>query len=73
MFWGQFYFTSMGYAIFDNYRKLSRRYEIKLTVINGGKPSTPIDSILLYYNKNKRMELLKNKELNYCPNVVLVK
>ena len=28
---GQFYFTGTGSAIYDNYRKLSRKYEIKLT------------------------------------------
>ena len=33
--------TGTGSAIFDNCRKLSGRYEIKLTVINGGKPQPP--------------------------------
>ena len=53
---GQFYFTGTGFAIFDNYRKLSRKYKIKLTVISGGKPPTPIISIPVYCSKNKRMQ-----------------
>ena len=31
-------------------RKLSTKCNIKLTVINGGKPPTPINSIPVYYN-----------------------
>ena len=31
IYWGQFYFTGTGSAIFDNCRKLSRKCEIKLT------------------------------------------
>ena len=56
---GQFYFTGTGSTVFDNCRKLSRRYEIINRVINGGKPPTPINSIPVYYNKNKTMESLK--------------
>ena len=39
IFWGRFYF--------DKYKKLSR----KLTVINGGKPPIPINSILIVQQK----------------------
>ena len=56
----QFYFTSTGSTIFDYHRKISGKFEIKLTrVINGGKPPTPINYILVYFHKNRWMELLK--------------
>ena len=54
----QFYFTNKVSAIFDNCRELSMK--INRGII-GDKPTTPINSILVYSNKNKRMELLKTK------------
>ena len=40
----QCYFTGNGSAIFDNYKK----FEIKL---DGGKPSTSVNSMLMYFIK----------------------
>ena len=48
-----------GSAIFHNYTKLSRKYEIKLTLKMGASPPSHINSSPVYYNKNKGMELLK--------------
>ena len=54
---GQFHFTGKVSAMFDNYRKLSGKYEVKLTIINGGKPPTPINTfkkkICLQNNRKK--------------------
>ena len=41
----QFNFTGKRSAILDNYRKLLRKFKIKGTVIIGGKPPTPINSM----------------------------
>ena len=49
----QFYFTDTGSTIFDTYMKFSREFEIELI-----EAPTPIISILVYFNKNKRLELL---------------